>query len=163
MATGFVTRSSNASLPVATRAAERMGVNEGVHGFTLPLGASMNSDGSVLYVGASLIFVANVAGVELTVPKLIGALVIGVLSAFGTAGVPSGSLVKLTVVVTQAGLPLAPVALVAGIDAILDMARTMSNVLGDLVGTRIVAQTEPGMLEEPTVASQQPDEHRAGA
>ena len=148
MATAFVTRSSSGTLPVSTQAAQNMGVKEGVYGFTLPLGATINMDGTALYVGAATVFVANVAGVELTLAQLLGVVLVGVLASIGTAGVPGAGLIMLSLAISQAGLPFAAVALVAGIDAILDMARTMCNVTGDLTGTRIVAQTETGMLEE---------------
>ncbi|RNL86975.1 dicarboxylate/amino acid:cation symporter [Halostreptopolyspora alba] len=146
MATAFVTRSSSGTLPVSSRAAERMGVHEGVYSFSLPLGATINMDGTAIYVGAATVFVANVSGAELTLAELVTVVLVGVLASIGTAGVPGAGLIMLTMTVSQAGLSMAPVALVAGIDAILDMARTMCNVTGDLVATRVVARTEPGML-----------------
>jgi Na+/H+-dicarboxylate symporter len=149
MATAYVTRSSSGTLPVSTQAAARMGVKEGVYGFSLPTGATVNMDGTALYVGAAVVFVANVAGVDLSFGQIIGVVLVGVLASIGTAGVPSAGLIMLSLAITQAGLPFAAVALVAGIDAILDMARTMCNVTGDLTGTRLIAQTEEGMLEEP--------------
>lgn len=149
MATAFVTRSSSGTLPVSTQAAENMGVKEGVYGFSLPLGATINMDGTALYVGAATIFVANVAGVDLSFGQILGVVLVGVLASIGTAGVPGAGLIMLSLAISQAGLPFAAVALVAGIDAILDMARTMCNVTGDLTGTRLVAQTEADMLEEP--------------
>ncbi|NDL55893.1 dicarboxylate/amino acid:cation symporter [Phytoactinopolyspora mesophila] len=148
MITAFVTRSSNGTLPVSTRAAQNMGVNEGVYGFSLPFGATVNMDGTALYVGASVIFVANVSGVDLSVGEILGVLLVGVLASIGTAGVPGAGLILLSMAITQAGLPFAAVALVAGIDAVLDMVRTMCNVTGDLTATRVVAQTEPGMVDE---------------
>jgi Na+/H+-dicarboxylate symporter len=158
MVTAYVTRSSSGTLPVSIRSAERMGVKEGVYGFTLPFGATVNMDGTALYVGASVIFVANVAGVDLALSQLIAVILVGVLASIGTAGVPGAGLIMLSIAITQAGLPFAAVALVAGIDAILDMARTMCNVTGDLTGTRIIAQTEPEMVEEPVSAPRKPAE-----
>jgi Na+/H+-dicarboxylate symporter len=148
MVTAFVTRSSNGTLPVTTRAAQNMGVKEGVYGFSLPFGATVNMDGTALYVGASVVFVANVSGVNLSFGEILGVLLVGVLASIGTAGVPGAGLILLTMAITQAGLPFAAVALVAGIDAVLDMVRTMCNVTGDLTATRVVAKTEPGMVEE---------------
>lgn len=148
MVTAFVTRSSSGSLPVSMRAAERMGVKEGVYGFSLPLGATVNMDGTALYVGASTVFVANIAGVDLSMTQLLGVVAVGVLASIGTAGVPGAGLIMLSMAISQAGLPFAPLALVAGIDALLDMARTLTNVTGDLAGTRLVAQSED-MLEDP--------------
>lgn len=147
--TGFVTRSSSGTLPVTTRAAERMGVKEGVYGFTLPLGAAINMDGTAIYVGAATVFVANITGVELTLGQIATVVLIGVLASIGTAGVPGAGLLMLSMTITSVGLPMAPVALVAGIDAILDMARTAGNVAGDLVGTRLVAGSEEGMFRDP--------------
>ncbi|RKS08814.1 Na+/H+-dicarboxylate symporter [Nocardiopsis sp. Huas11] len=149
MLTAFVTRSSSGTLPVTSRAAERLGVREGVYGFSLPLGATINMDGTAIYVGAATVFVANVAGVELTLAQLGTVVVVGVLASVGTAGVPGAGLLMLSMATTAVGLPMAPVALVAGIDAILDMGRTMCNVTGDLTVTRVVAGTEKGMLRSP--------------
>ncbi|WP_304455051.1 dicarboxylate/amino acid:cation symporter [Nocardiopsis sp. YSL2] len=149
MLTAFVTRSSSGTLPVTSRAAERMGVREGVYGFSLPLGATINMDGTAIYVGAATVFVANVAGVELTLAQLGTVVVVGVLASVGTAGVPGAGLLMLSMATTAVGLPLGPLALVAGIDAILDMGRTMCNVTGDLTVTRVVAGTEKGMLRSP--------------
>lgn len=157
MVTAFVTRSSNGTLPVTMRAAERLGISPSLYGFSLPLGATINMDGTALYIGASVVFVANVAGIDLTPAQLVGVIITGVLASIGTAGVPGAGLIMLSLAITQAGLPMGPVGLVAGIDAILDMVRTMCNVTGDLVGTAIVARTEPGLLEAPeTAAGHQP-------
>lgn len=149
MLTAFVTRSSSGTLPVSSRAAERMGVRDSVYSFTLPLGATINMDGTAIYVGASTMFVADIAGVQLSVGQILGVVAVGVLASIGTAGVPSAGLIMLSLTISQAGLPFAPVALVAGVDSLLDMARTMCNVTGDLVGTRIVARTERGMVTAP--------------
>lgn len=147
MLTAYVTRSSSGTLPVTMRAADKLGIKEGIHGFSLPLGATINMDGTALYVGVSTLFVANVAGVDLTLVQMLQVVAVGVLASIGTAGVPGAGLIMLSLAITQAGLPFAPVALVAGVDALLDMARTMTNVTGDLTGTRIVAQSERGMVE----------------
>ncbi|MDV6012412.1 dicarboxylate/amino acid:cation symporter [Haloechinothrix sp. LS1_15] len=149
MMTAFVTRSSSGTLPVTTRAAQKLGIKEGVYGFSLPFGATINMDGTALYVGASTIFVSQVAGIDLSFGEILSVVLVGTLASIGTAGVPGAGLIMLSLAITQAGLPFAAVALVAGIDALLDMARTMCNVTGDLTGTRIVAKTEPGMLAEP--------------
>lgn len=152
MLTAYVTRSSSGTLPVSMRGAERLGVRKGVYSFTLPLGATINMDGTALYVGAATIFIANVSGTELTFTELVVVALTGTLASIGTAGVPGAGLIMLTLAVGAVGLPMAPVALVAGIDAILDMARTMNNVTGDLAGSRIIAKTEKGMLIDPDEA-----------
>lgn len=142
MLTAYVTRSSSGTLPVTMRAAEKLGIREGTYGFSLPLGATINMDGTALYVGVSTLFVANVSGVDLSFSQILQVLAVGVLASIGTAGVPGAGLIMLSLAISQAGLPFAAVALVAGIDALLDMGRTMCNVTGDLTGTRIVAQSE---------------------
>lgn len=152
MITAYVTRSSNGTLPVTMRAAERLGIRKGVYSFTLPLGATINMDGTALYVGAATVFIANVSGTELTLTELAIVAIVGTLASIGTAGVPGAGLIMLTLAVGAVGLPMAPIALVAGIDAILDMARTMNNITGDLVGSRIIAKTEKGMLIDPDEA-----------
>lgn len=152
MLTAYVTRSSNGTLPVTMRAAERLGVRKGVYSFTLPLGATINMDGTALYVGAATVFIANVTGTQLSFTDLAVLALVGTLASIGTAGVPGAGLIMLTLAVGAVGLPMAPVALVAGIDAVLDMVRTMNNVTGDLVGTRIIAKSEKGMLIDPDEA-----------
>lgn len=109
-------------------------------------------DGTALYVGAATVFIANVSGTELTLTELAIVAIVGTLASIGTAGVPGAGLIMLTLAVGAVGLPMAPIALVAGIDAILDMARTMNNITGDLVGSRIIAKTEKGMLIDPDEA-----------
>lgn len=162
MLTAFVTRSSGGTLPVSIAAAERLGVGRGVYSFTLPLGSSVNMDGTAIYVGAATVFVANVTGTDLSLTQIATVAAVGVLASIGTAGVPGAGLIMLTMAVTAAGLPMAPVALVAGIDALLDMGRTMLNVTGDLTCTRVIASTEPGMLhhngEAPADAEAEPPE-----
>lgn len=154
MVTAFVTRSSNGTLPVTIRGAQRLGIDEGVYGFSLPLGATINMDGTALYVGVATVFVANVSGVDLSVADLLGVVLVGTLASIGTAGVPGAGLIMLSLAITQAGLPFAAVALVAGVDALLDMVRTMGNITGDLVGTYLVARSEKGMLSEPEAGSE---------
>lgn len=163
MVTAYVTRSSSGTLPVTMRAAHKLGIKESVYSFSLPLGATINMDGTALYIGASTVFVANVAGVDLTLGQLVGIVVVGVLASIGTAGVPSAGLIMLSLAITQAGLPFAPVALVAGIDAILDMIRCVGNVTSDLTGSRIVDKTEPGMAERLGPQAQDLEKPLAGA
>lgn len=142
MLTAFVTRSSGGTLPVTSRAADKLGIPRGIHSFTLPLGATINMDGTAIYVGASVIFVADAMGTTLTAAELVSVILVGVLASIGTAGVPGAGLIMLTMAVGATGLPMAPVALIAGIDVVLDMVRTMCNVTGDLAVTNAVAQTE---------------------
>ncbi|ASJ00907.1 dicarboxylate/amino acid:cation symporter [Thermococcus gorgonarius] len=155
MITAFVTRSSSGTLPVTMRVAdEEMGVDKGIYSFTLPLGATINMDGTALYQGVTVLFVANAIGHPLTLGQQLTVVLTAVLASIGTAGVPGAGAIMLAMVLQSVGLELtagSPVALayamILGIDAILDMGRTMVNVTGDLAGTTIVAKTE-GELDE---------------
>ncbi|RLF08475.1 MAG: dicarboxylate/amino acid:cation symporter, partial [Thermoprotei archaeon] len=155
MVTAFVTRSSSGTLPVTMRVAEEeMGVDKGVYAFTLPLGATINMDGTALYQGVCAMFIAFAVGQSLPLSQQLMIVLTAVLASIGTAGVPGAGLIMLAMVLEAIGLPLEPgtavaiaYGMIAGIDAILDMGRTMVNVTGDLVGTTIVAKTE-GALDE---------------
>lgn len=152
--TGFVTRSSTGTLPVTMRAADQLGVRRGISSFTLPIGATVNMDGTALYIGASVVFTANAAGIDLSVVELAGVVVVATLASIGTVAVPGAGLIMLGVALEQAGLPFAAIALIAGIDAFLDMGRTLCNLAGDLTGTRIVAGTETGGVVQEAEADQ---------
>nr|6WZB_A Chain A, Glutamate transporter homolog [Pyrococcus horikoshii OT3]6WZB_B Chain B, Glutamate transporter homolog [Pyrococcus horikoshii OT3]6WZB_C Chain C, Glutamate transporter homolog [Pyrococcus horikoshii OT3] len=148
MLTAFVTRSSSGTLPVTMRVAKEMGISEGIYSFTLPLGATINMDGTALYQGVSTFFIANALGSHLTVGQQLTIVLTAVLASIGTAGVPGAGAIMLAMVLESVGLPLtdpnvaAAYAMILCIDAILDMGRTMVNVTGDLTGTAIVAKTE---------------------
>ncbi|MDD4364869.1 MAG: dicarboxylate/amino acid:cation symporter [Synergistales bacterium] len=145
--TAFVTRSSSATLPITMRCAqENLGVSEKITSFVLPLGATINMDGTALYQGVCALFIAQAFGIDLSLGAQAGIIVTATLASIGTAGVPGAGLIMLTLVVTQAGLPMEGVALLAGIDAVLDMARTAINVTGDACVATVVARTE-GELE----------------
>lgn len=152
--TGFVTRSSTGTLPVTLRSAEQMGVDRSTFSFTLPVGATINMDGTALYIGASVVFAANLAGVDLSIGDLIGVVVVATLASIGTVAVPGAGLIMLGVALQQAGLPFAAIALIAGVDAFLDMGRTMCNIAGDLTGTRVVAATEAAPEKQQTDAAE---------
>lgn len=141
--TAFVTRSSSGSLPVTlSNARENLGVSEGVSSFVLPLGATINMDGTALYQGVCALFVAQAFNVPLTLSMQIGIVVTATLASVGTAGVPGAGLIMLTLVLTSVGLPIEGIALVAGIDVILDAARTCLNVMGDTAVCAVVASSE---------------------
>ena len=149
MLTAFVTRSSSGTLPVTMRVArEEMGIDRGIYSFTLPLGATINMDGTALYQGVCTFFIALAIGQHLTVSQQLTVVLTAVLASIGTAGVPGAGAIMLAMVLQSVGLPLtdpsvaAAYAMILGIDAILDMGRTMVNVTGDLAGTTIVAKTE---------------------
>ncbi|SEO85699.1 Na+/H+-dicarboxylate symporter [Halogranum amylolyticum] len=141
MVTALSIRSSSGTLPVTmSDADENLGVAERVYGFTLPLGATINMDGTAMYQGVAAIFAANVVGVNLTLADQFAVVSVAVLASIGTAGVPGSGLIMLTLVLTQLGLPLEIVGVVAGVDPILDRIRTMVNVTGDLAVTTAVAK-----------------------
>lgn len=140
--TAFFTSSSIASLPVAIESARKAGISEKMVNFSLPLGAVFNSDGGALRMGASIVFAANVTGISFSLTDFITIVLIGTLLSIGTAGIPAAGLVTLSVVLTMFDLPLEVVALIAGVDAIIGMAGTASNVVGDVVGAAVVDQSE---------------------
>jgi len=148
--TAFVTRSSSGTLPVTMRVAEEnLGIDRGVYAFTLPLGATINMDGTCLYQAVCAMFIANAVGMPLAIGSQLIVAITAVLASIGTAGVPGAGAIMLLLVLESVGLPVeagTSVALaygmILGIDAILDMGRTSLNVTGDLVCTSIVAKTE---------------------
>ncbi len=149
MITAFVTRSSSGTLPVTMRVAEEnLGIKRSVYAFTLPLGATVNMDGTAMYQGICALFVANALGIPLTLEQQLMIVLTATLASIGTAGVPGAGLIMLAMVLEAIGLPLtdpavaAAYAMIAGIDVILDMGRTMVNVTGDLVGTTLIAKLE---------------------
>jgi Na+/H+-dicarboxylate symporter len=123
-------------------AQENLGVSERISSFVLPLGATINMDGTALYQGICSLFVAQAFGLDLSIAAQMGIVLTATLASVGTAGVPGAGLIMLTLVLTSAGLPIEGVALVAGIDAVLDMARTAINVTGDACVSIVIAKTE---------------------
>ena len=143
MVTAFSTSSSNATLPTTIRTAqEEFGVPKEVAGFVLPLGATMNMNGTALFEGLTVLFLAQVFGVELSLGMQLVVVAMSVLTAIGTAGVPSGSIPLLVMVLVMVGIPGEGIALILGVDRILDMARTVPNVTGDLLTSMVVARSE---------------------
>ena len=144
--TAFVTRSSSGTLPVTMECCHNMGVPDKVASFVLPLGATINMDGTALYQGVCALFIAQAFGIPLSVGTQLGIIITATLGSIGTAGVPGGGLIMLTLVTTQAGLPLEGVAMIAGIDAVLDMVRTSLNITGDAAVATVVAKSEGAEL-----------------
>jgi proton glutamate symport protein len=138
----FATTSSEAALPRAMEAMERFGVPRQIVAFVMPTGYSFNLDGSTLYLSLAAIFVAQAAGIELSVGQQFVLLLTLMLSSKGVAGVPRGALVILLGTVTSFGLPPEPVFVILGIDAVLDMLRTSVNVLGNCLATVVIARWE---------------------
>ncbi|WP_027349408.1 dicarboxylate/amino acid:cation symporter [Halotalea alkalilenta] len=140
---GFSTTSGAATLPVSLRCATKhLGVSKGVASFVLPVGATINMDGTAIYQGAVTLFIAQLIGVELTTMDYLMIVITGTLATIGTAGVPGAGLIMLSIILVQVGLPLEAVAVIAGIDRILDMARTTVNVAGDLMTSVVVGHSE---------------------
>lgn len=141
--TAFSTSSSSATLPTSISTAERdLGVPSEIAGFVLPLGATMNMNGTALYEGVTVLFLAQVFGAELTLLQQVIVVIMAVLTAVGTAGVPGGSLPLIMLVLATVGVPPESIALILGVDRILDMCRTTLNVTGDLAVTLAVARAE---------------------
>ena len=138
----FATTSSEAALPRAMEAMERLGVPRQIVAFVMPTGYSFNLDGSTLYLSLAAIFVAQAAGIELPVGQQLVLLLTLMLSSKGVAGVPRGALVILLGTVSSFGLPAEPVFVILGIDAVLDMLRTSVNVLGNCLATVVIARWE---------------------
>ncbi len=147
-AVAYTTTSSSGTLPATIKAArEEMGVSQGVSSFVLPLGATINMDGTALYQGICAVFVAQAFGVDLSAADYVLIIMTATLGSIGTAGVPGAGLIMLSLVLTTVGLPLEGLAIVAGIDRILDMARTSVNVCGDLMVSVLIGKSEKELDE----------------
>ena len=143
----FSTASSAATIPVTLRTVEtRMGAGKAAASFTVPLGATINMDGTAIMQGVATVFIANVYGLDLTLANYLMIVLTATLASIGTAAVPGVGLIMLTMVLSQVGLPVEGIALIIGVDRILDMARTACNVTGDCMVTCIIAKTE-GVLD----------------
>lgn len=145
---GFSTASSNATLPVTMETAEyQCGVKKSVASFTLPLGATINMDGTAIMQGVATVFIAQVYGIDLTISDYLMVVITATLASIGTAGVPGVGLIMLAMVLRQVGLPVEGIGLIIGVDRLLDMVRTAVNIVGDGVVTCVVAKSEK-MIDE---------------
>lgn len=150
MVTAFVTRSSSGTLPITLRCAEeKLGISRSICSFTLPLGATINMDGSAIYLGICAMFIGNTIGQPLTVNQQGMVVLTATLASIGTAGVPGAAAIMLLMVLESIGLKVtegsavaAAYAMILGIDALLDMGRTCLNITGDMAGSAIVAKSE---------------------
>lgn len=140
--TSFVTSSSLSTLPITIKVAQKAGIGERVANLTLPIGATVNMNGTALRFGVAVIFASQIMGITLSNTELASIVIIGTMAAVGTAGVPGAGLIGMSIVFAQANLPIEIVALTAGINVLVDMIFTCGNVTGDLVGAKIVDQTE---------------------
>jgi len=139
----FSTDSSSATLPVTIECAEqKAGIPSRVSGFVLPLGATINMDGTALYEAVAAMFIAQIYGVEMSLAQQVLIFLTATLAAIGAAGIPSAGTVTMAMVLTAVGLPLEGIGIILGVDRILDMCRTTVNVWGDAVGSAVVARYE---------------------
>lgn len=143
----FSTSSSGATLPVTMEVAEKnVGISEEVSSFVLPLGATINMDGTGLYQAVAAVFIAQTLGLGLGIGAQITIVLTAVLASIGTAAVPSAGIVMLVIILEAVGIPAAGIALIIGVDRPLDMLRTVTNITGDLTVASIIAQSEGQLL-----------------
>lgn len=138
----FTTCSSAAALAVNLRASRQLGASKTIASFSIPLGNTINMNGTAIYMGVCAVFAAEIFGMNLSMTDMVTIVLMGVMAAIGTAGVPGAGLIMTTLVFTQVGIPLEAVALIAGIDRILDMIRTSINVVGDAASALVVSRLE---------------------
>jgi len=144
----FSTASSSASIPLTLDTVKsKLGVKDHVAAFTVPLGATINMDGTAIMQGVATVFIANVYGIDIGITGYLAVIATATLASVGTAGVPGVGLITLAMVLEQAGLPVEGIALIIGVDRLLDMIRTAVNVTGDAIVSTIVAKSE-GQLDE---------------
>jgi dicarboxylate/amino acid:cation (Na+ or H+) symporter, DAACS family len=150
MLTAFSTSSSNATLPTALRVSEEnLGVPREINSFVLTVGATANQNGTALYEGVTVLFLAQLAGVDLTLGQQLGVAYFAILGGIGTAGVPSGSIPFIILMLATYNIPPALIAIILGVDRILDMCRTTLNVAGDITAATYVARSEGYELLKP--------------
>ena len=154
MMIAFSTASSEAAYPKTMEQLEKFGVKNDITGFVLPLGYSFNLDGSMMYQAFAALFIAQAFGFDLTFAQQVTLLLVMMVTSKGIAGVPRASLVVVAAVLPTFGLPEAGLLLIMGIDQILDMGRTATNVIGNSLATAVVAKWE-GELREPRGVDQE--------
>ena len=155
LALAFSTASSGATMPVTMRTVEqRLGVSKSVSSFTVPLGATINMDGTAIMQGVATVFIAQAYNIGLTFEGYLAVVLTATLASIGTAAVPGVGLVMLVMVLNQVGLPVEGIGLIIGVDRLLDMTRTATNVTGDAMVTTVVANSE-GLVDK-TVFDSQP-------
>jgi Na+/H+-dicarboxylate symporter len=143
LALAFSTASSGATMPVTMRTVEqRMGVSKSVSSFTVPLGATINMDGTAIMQGVATVFIAQAYNIGLGIEGYLTVVLTATLASIGTAAVPGVGLVMLVMVLNQVGLPVEGIGLIIGVDRLLDMTRTATNITGDAMVTTVVANSE---------------------
>lgn len=159
---GFSTASSAATIPVTLKTVEtRLGVRNAIASFTVPLGATINMDGTAIMQGVATVFIATVYSVDLSMADYLAVIMTATLASIGTAGVPGVGLIMLTMVLAQVNLPVEGIALIIGVDRLLDMMRTAVNVVGDATVTCLVARSEGALdkqhFDDPDAGDLAPD------
>ncbi|OOB79841.1 MAG: sodium:dicarboxylate symporter [Epulopiscium sp. Nele67-Bin002] len=148
MGFAFSTSTSNATIPMSIETlSTKLGVSKRISSFTIPLGATINMDGTAIMQGVAVIFTAQAFGIELGMAELLTVIFTATMASIGTAGVPGVGLITLSMVFASVGLPLEGIGIIMGIDRILDMTRTAVNITGDAVCTMIIAQQEGAITE----------------
>ena len=143
MAFAFSTATSNATIPLSIDTLnKKMGVSKKISSFTIPLGATVNMDGTAIMQGVAVVFAAEAFGISLGMSDYLTVIATATLASIGTAGIPSVGLITLSMVFNSVGLPVEAIGLIMGIDRIVDMVRTAVNVTGDAVCTTIVAKQD---------------------
>lgn len=143
MLLAFTSASSAATLPLTIECGEKnLGIKREICSFTLPLGATVNMDGTALYQGVSVLFLAQLLGINLTFSQMLTVVVSATLASIGTAGVPGAGMIMLAMVLESVGMPVSAIGIIMGVDRIVDMGRTCMNVTGDLACTLAVARSE---------------------
>ncbi len=138
----FSTSSSNAALPFSMEMMEKMGVSKAIYRFVLPIGATINMAGTAIMQGISAVFIAQAYGLNLPLQSMITITITAILASVGAAGVPGVGMIMMTMVLESVGLPVEGIALIIGIDRLLDMIRTVVNVMGDCICAVVVAKSE---------------------
>ena len=138
----FSTSSSNASVPASMEILEDLGVGKTTRSFTIPMGATINMDGTAIMQGVAALFIAQIYGIDLEINQMITIVLTATLASIGTAGVPGVGMIMLSMVLTSVNLPLEGIGLIMGVERIVDMFRTTVNVMGDNVCTLIIANSE---------------------
>ena len=144
---GFSTSSSSATLPISMNVSQKnLGISNEVSSFVLPLGATINMDGTALYQGVAAIFIAQVYGIDLSLTQQLVMVLTATLASIGAAGVPGAGMITLAVVLSTANIPLEGIALIFGLDRVLDMFRTSINIIGDITCASVMAKSEGEVL-----------------
>jgi Na+/H+-dicarboxylate symporter len=142
MLIAFSTSSSSAALPVGMQSAEKIGVQRQYSSFVIPLGTTINMDGTALYQGVSAIFIAQIYGLDLSLGDQLTIVLMATLASIGTAGVPAAGIIMLVMVLKQIGIPLEGISLIMGVERLLDMCRTATNMAGNIASSVVIQASE---------------------